>query len=198
MIEFSDKPSGFTRMTDKECNRRLQTIFEDPICNDILKRFGYSVFHRSSVVHSGFTEFFRDMYVGDAKNQTALEIGSFNGLTSYFMSHFFKKVITCDIVDQKEKYDLWKTRDNIEFVLITEENKQQKLEHYDYQFVYLDGDHRKPDVDFQLFGKCGRGLVHEAWDDSPANFDMVGRVHGAKFFGFNFAYFGPDEKKRKK
>lgn len=183
----------------KEVDARMRTIHRHPFCAKVMKTFGFEIFHRTSLIHTGFMEFFEDVYKDSGgykgRKHVAVEIGTWNGLTSAFMAQFFRKVITCDIVDEKPKYEVWKKLGvkNIEFVKVdSERDKEKKMMALEYHFAYLDGDHRKPDVDWLILNKCKTGLIHEAWEVAPENAIRVASHPNHRLFGFNFAYVGPD------
>lgn len=190
-----------TLAIEKEVQARLRILFKDEMCSRLLAVYGYDIFHRTSLIQSGFIEFFRDFYKDRAKDQICVEVGSWNGLTSYFLSFFFKKVISCDIVNNPVKYEICQDRRNIEFIKVKDEyDKMKKMMKYDYQFAYLDGNHRKTEVDWAIGQKAGAFFVHEAWEDAPENWAMVNGSPMAFLIGFNFAYIGPflDEWKERK
>jgi hypothetical protein len=117
--------------------------------------------------------------------KTAIEIGTFRGLTSAVMSQYCDKLITIDLAeglieDYSQRFDWAKTPKrqelwqklgitNIELMLVTDnEVKKQILNGIDYDFVFIDGDHtfEGAKFDFELTKRCGRVLFHD-YDRCP-------------------------------
>lgn len=175
---------------DKEMKARLWAFNKDPILAPIGQFFGWDVYDRSSVLHTGFIEHLR-LNREKYKDMHAFEVGTWNGLTSLYMASIFKTVTTIDIADMPIKYDVWEQggcMDRIVFHKIEHEDDKYRFLHQAYDFAYLDGDHTKPEMDFMLGKNAKHGfLVHEAWADQPANYQAIKDLRG-KFFGHNFAF----------
>ena len=200
ITRFKDEGS-IAQIAEKETNARLRLLHRHPFCRDLMKRFGYDIFHRTSLTHSGFVEFFEKFKQPRWEKMTLVEIGTWNGLTSLFLKQYFNRVITCDIEDNPNKYDVWGNTGGIEFILLKPDKEgsfeadKEKIFMNDkmkFDFAYLDGNHRKPDVDWKILNKCKTGLVHEAWDVAPENAIRVSSHPNHRIFGFNFAYIGPE------
>lgn len=108
-----------------------------------------------------------------------LEIGTYKGVTSLFMSQFCNKLYTIDLLHgklEKEtvvglvRHKLWKRFgvDNIEYLpAMCDNSKARIIEKLDFDFCFIDGGHTYEDVefDFERVKHCGRVLFHD-YDDS--------------------------------
>ena len=98
--------------------------------------------------------------------KNALEIGTYQGVTTALMSQFAEKVYTIDCVDYKFKYELWNDLDiqNIKsFIFIPDSTSKVKIiDELDFDFAFIDGGHGLDVLlDYLLCRKCGRLLFHD-------------------------------------
>lgn len=144
----------------------------------IQKKFGSEVFRRSTIpLEFGDVAIQRYMQ-RPPKIKIALEIGTWNGIPAARMAQFCSKVITIDIEDRPEKYDIWKymnVHDRIEFHLVSNETEKEELiKTLDFDFCYMDGAHALYTYsDWMMVRKCGRVLFHEYWEKQPPVWDLV-------------------------
>ena len=133
----------------------------------------------STIADKNFQEFFHKV-----KIDTAVEIGTYRGISAAYIAQFAKKVYTFDIVDYPEKYKMWrdlKVADRIVFNTVKgrydstknfegifEDNDRAVdiksiLDGLDFDFAFIDGEHTYKNVkaDFELVKKCGRVLFHD-------------------------------------
>lgn len=112
--------------------------------------------------------------LGGRNYRTALEIGTYRGVTAAFMAQFCERVITIDLkrglVEKNggsfDRQAFWRSLgiDNIELRLV--ENDAEKAEiiaSLDFDFAFVDGDHQgnAPAFDFELVRRCGTVLFHD-------------------------------------
>jgi len=131
-------------------------VFEYTKDNDLFKGSG------SATLEKDFIEFFPSI-----KINTAIEIGTYKGMSVAYIADFAKKVHTFDIVDYPEKYKMWddlKVTDKITFHLVKGElDIKSILKDIDFDFAFIDGNHSYENVkaDFELVKRCGRVLFHD-------------------------------------
>jgi SAM-dependent methyltransferase len=98
---------------------------------------------------------------------TVLEIGTHYGVTAAFFAELGYNVITIDIERSDMAVDLWKRlniSDKITYHIV--DNNIEKINvilQYDFEFAFVDGDHRSGQVkiDFDAVKKCGNVLFHD-------------------------------------
>jgi predicted O-methyltransferase YrrM len=150
----------------------------------LTKKYGKDILKRSAINLKNGAE---DIKYFMRKNniKTAIEIGTFRGVTSIEMSKHCDKLITIDlkngqIEDYKKKFEWADTPyrqeiwdyckvDNIELVTIeSEQDKIEFLKNTEFDFIFIDGLHTFEAVknDFELSKKCGRVLFHD-YDRAP-------------------------------
>lgn len=103
-----------------------------------------------------------------------VEIGTYRGVTAAFLSQFADAVTTIDLKNGKMEWDgqmfdrvrFWEAMGagNINLRLV--ENEWQKADlvaGLDFDFAFIDGDHRYQGVaaDFEMTRRCGRVLFHD-------------------------------------
>ena len=109
--------------------------------------------------------------------RTALEIGTYRGVSAAEMSQFCERVVTIDLRhgrmeqlgDTHDRATFWRSLgiDNIELRLVADDaEKRRVIEALDFDFAFVDGAHdaRVAD-DFAMVRKCGRVLFHDADDN---------------------------------
>lgn len=105
---------------------------------------------------------------------TAIEIGTFRGVSSAEMSRFCDRVITFDLHSGRleqlgERFDreaFWQSLgiDNIELKLVSDDReKADIIAGLDFDFAFIDGGHDSVSVarDFEMVKRCGRVLFHD-------------------------------------
>jgi hypothetical protein len=100
--------------------------------------------------------------------KTAVEIGTHYGVSTLLMSQFAEKVISFDCVDYKEREIIWNNMGikNVEFVHINNETKKNIINNLDFDFTFIDGDHKEGVfLDAEICKKCNRLLFHDYSDD---------------------------------
>lgn len=117
---------------------------------------------------------------------TIVEIGTYRGISTAYISQFANKVYAFDIVDYPEKYKVWydlKVSHKIFFNVVKSRyedniaknfegkfpkdkraiNIESVLDEINFDFAFIDGEHTYKDVkaDFELVKRCGRVLFHD-------------------------------------
>ena len=148
-----------------------------PFTKKIYEKFGPEIFRRSTIPLC-YGDLAIARYMKDKNINCALEIGTWNGLPSACMAQYADKVITIDIYDRPEKYDLWKwlgIDDKIVFYLVrTEAEKEDLIKNIKFDFCLMDGAHNWYTYsDWMMVRKCGKVLFHEYWDKQKPVWDLV-------------------------
>lgn len=164
----------WNRSMEKVCNKRIESILSDPILLKLYNKFGMPYFRRSSVFH-GLDRFLRKNGV---TGKLCLEFGTWNGLTAVVLSRFFKQVVTVDIVDNREKYEVLEYLNirNVTCITIASNEEKQKVirQHPSFDFAYLDGNHEDDaTTDWDLVKHCGRVLFQEVYPFQKPVFELV-------------------------
>lgn len=131
---------------------------------EIAEEFGQKIVHWSAARFGG------EKIISDIMDRLnvkkAVEIGTHLGLTSLIMSKHCEKLYTFDCWDYEEKYQLWKRfgAENIRYYTVpTDKEKGRILSTLEFDFAFVDGDHREGVVtDFNFVKHCGRVLFHDA------------------------------------
>lgn len=171
--EQIEERSARKREAERDVNERVSTILDDPQLLKIHQEFGGGVFHRCSVFHN----LNRILLKNGIKGKTALEIGTYNGITAIILARYFDNVVTVDILDCpiKKKIADFLGIKNIEFKLVND-NKEKAgfINSQEFDFCYMDGDHENDTLfDWELVKHCGRVLFHEYWSEQKPVFDLV-------------------------
>lgn len=138
--------------------------------------------------------------------KTAVEIGTFMGVTTAFMSQFCEMVYTVDLLDgavERMEREGWKNNfyrgtmwekmgveSKIWFQPVKcNHSKERFLKKVDFDFAFVDGGHGYDDVrfDFELVKRCGRVLLHD-YDKGKAVAQFVDDTGGFEIID-NFAYW---------
>ena len=138
----------------------------------ILALHGKKVLRKSALNIRGGAGVFERVMRGRAI-RTAVEIGTYRGVSAAEMSQFCERVVTIDLKRGKlellgEKFDrraFWNSLGvhNIELQLVSDnDEKRRLLNALDFDFAFIDGAH-DPSVadDFDMVKKCGRVLFHD-------------------------------------
>lgn len=157
---------------------RFNCLHRDPVLLRVFEEYGIEAFRRSSVLE-GFDEFLRSyMFAGD----TCVEIGTLKGLTAFVLSRYFRRVVSIDIIDDPQKYEIAKFLgvENVEFINVRDNaEKTRVIDALKFDAAYVDGDHAHDTViDFQLVKRCRRVLFHEAWTAQPPVLKLLATLQG--------------------
>lgn len=98
--------------------------------------------------------------------KSAIEIGTFRGVSTALLAHYSDAVITMDIKYYEEAMYLWAyagVMDKIKYYVVTDEIKEDSIRDVDFDFAFIDGDHEYESVqsDFEITKRCGRVLFHD-------------------------------------
>jgi predicted O-methyltransferase YrrM len=138
----------------------------------ILALHGGGVLKRSAMNIRGGAGVFQKVMEGRGI-RTALEIGTYRGVSAAEMSRWCDRVVTIDLVGGKlessgERFDrraFWKSLgvENVELVLVDDDSdKAQVIAELEFDFAFVDGAHDHTVArDFQLVKRCGRVLFHD-------------------------------------
>lgn len=108
-------------------------------------------------------------YLNKIKPRVIVEIGTFRGATTAFLSRYAHKVYSFDIKDHLGRHCLWEEFKikNIEFFKIdNEKEKKNIIDSLRFDFAFVDGMHRTPfpENDFCMVKHCKRVLFHDYRD----------------------------------
>lgn len=153
--------------------------FAHPLMNKILKAYGRRAFARSSGCE-GFLGFLDQIKAGE-RGGTALEIGTYHGITALLLAERFDRVISVSVDDEdpgrllKRELAQFVGATNIQF--FDAKDNAEKVAIVDslaFDFAYSDGDHTNDtELDFDLVKRCGRVLFHEAWPLQPPVWNLL-------------------------
>jgi len=151
--------------------------FANPMFKVVLEKFGNIAFARSSACME-FENFVRRI---NARGETCLEIGTYQGMSAIILTQFFNKVICVSVDDdlrrviKHEIVELLGIQHKIKFYDVN--NNQEKydlIRFMNFDFCYIDGDHTNDTLtDFSAVKKCGRVLFHEYWPLQPPVWNLV-------------------------
>lgn len=152
---------------EKLLYERFWNLLRDKQLMRVFKKYGPDVLRRSSVLE-GFETFIKAQGL---RGHTCVEIGTLKGLTALVLSRYFERVVTIDIVDDTQKYEIATMLGikNIAFVNVRDNlEKAEVIQAVQFDAAYMDGDHaRDTAADFALLKRGGRVLAHEYWDAQP-------------------------------
>lgn len=182
---------GFEAHLEKEITARMKYLNGSNILKTTFDKFGYGVFHRSSVL-CGFERIIQDCNIS---GESAFEIGTAHGLTAIVLSKYFNRVHSVDNTPSKYKQKIVDELGikNVTFVDIPNNAvKATVAKNISFDFAYVDGDHaRDTKSDWNLVKHCGRVLFHEYWPAQEPVFNLVNSLpeNQVRFGGLNFAYW---------
>jgi len=130
-----------------------------------------TVAHWSVAQNRDWLEYIKTLLL-EKKVKNLLEIGTFKGVTTAFMSQFVNHIYTIDknTIHSKGKIfpiDLWKFLGikNITYKIMNSGSLEFKkfLKGISFDFVFIDGEHISPfpAIDFDTTKSCGRVLFHD-------------------------------------
>jgi len=177
--------------------QRRMSRCTDIVVNKIYKKYGARFFRRCSAPADFADKVFPKFLKG---SKSVLEIGTLNGITAAVMAQYVDKVYTIDIIDYKEKYELWKwlgIEKKIEFFHIKNElQKFDLIESVDFDACYMDGDHAHHTwSDFFMVRKCGKVLLHEAIDEPSETYHLAQALPPNEIIYYDFAVRGHPDKR---
>ncbi len=132
--------------------------------------------------------------------KTAVEIGTFNGVSTALLARFAEKVITIDIKDRPLKHKIWdylKLKNIKSYIVKGNEEKKKILDNLEFDFAFIDGDHSNAQPDLELCKKCKRILFHDY--DHRSVYDTVNSLPKEELEVKDiFAYWEKGEKMKMK
>ena len=139
---------------------RLQVILNNEDFLNVYKKFGITVFSRTSIFDG------LDKLLDEIQPEgVCVEIGTRFGLTSILLSGYFDKVYTIDIDPNTKKNQIlaYLGINNVEIFNVRDnEEKAHILKDKKFNFAYIDGDHKNDTLsDFELVKHCGNVIFHE-------------------------------------
>jgi len=155
----------------------MPKAFDNLRVQKAIEVFGVKILGRTSVC-SQFEAF---LYQIRAGGRRAVEIGTYNGISTMILAQFFEEVVALTweepIADRSLKYKVWDAVGvkNIRAIeLANDYEKPEAMAKLDFNFAYLDGNHlQHTDSDFALTKHCGRVLFHEYWPLQPPVWNLV-------------------------
>jgi len=142
----------------------------------IVELYGDGMLRRSAINIRGGGGVFEWALAGKGY-RTALEIGTYRGVSAAEMAQYVERVVTIDLRRGQlerlgESFDrraLWSALgvSNIELILVADDaEKRRVVDRLDFDFAFVDGAHdRTVADDFALVKRCGRVLFHDADDN---------------------------------
>jgi len=110
--------------------------------------------------------------------RTALEIGTYRGVSAAEISQHVERVVTVDLRfgrmeqlgDKHDRHEFWRSLgiENVWLELVHDDTEKAALiERLEFDFAFIDGGHSRASVelDFNLVRRCGRVLFHDADDN---------------------------------
>lgn len=168
---------------EKKFYERFWTLLRDRQLMQVFEKYGPAAFRRSSVLE-GFERFIESH---GFRGRCCVEIGTLKGLTAIVLARYFERVVTIDIVNDRDKRDIAAMLGvrNVEFVDVADNSeKAERMAGLQFDAAFVDGDHaRDTDSDFELVRKCGRVLFHEHWPAQASVVSLVTRLGGARTDG---------------
>lgn len=134
------------------------------LIDELSKKFNIEELRREGSItnkeqEETFTKFLKKKPI-----KTAVEIGTYNGVSTVLLSRFAEKVITIDIKNRPLKYQIWDYF-NIKNIksYIVKDNKEKKelLSNLEFDFAFIDGNHNDVMPDLKSCKKCNRILFHD-------------------------------------
>lgn len=140
----------------------------------LIEKYGPRALKRSALNIRNGDEVIKS-FIDEINPKTIVEIGTYKGFTTAFMSQFCDKVITFDLVDGRveqvndnsiKRQALWDDLGikNIHQHLVkNNKEKAEIINNLDFDFAFVDGGHQYHEVslDFNLVKKCGNVLLHD-------------------------------------
>lgn len=116
-------------------------------------------------------------FVEIAHPSVILEIGTYQGVTAALMAQMVERVITIDIREQPLAREIWEYLGltNIDYQVLHPKTKAELIPTLDFDFVFIDGDHNHPEVDFYLTSNRAKHILfHDYFHDK--RFPRVNRL----------------------
>ncbi|MBK8916370.1 MAG: class I SAM-dependent methyltransferase [Phycisphaerales bacterium] len=149
----------------------------------IVALYGPKILRRSAINIRGGAGAFAWAMAGHGY-RTAVEIGTYRGISAAAMSLYCERVVTIDLAQGKlerngEAWDreaFWRSLgiNNVEMRAVRDDaEKAATLRGLAFDFAFVDGAHdRTVANDFAMVGRCGNVLFHDA-DDTPGDNNCV-------------------------
>jgi hypothetical protein len=151
----------------------------------IVKELGFFQVRYSCISCPEHEEIFRSFLRGK-KIEHAVEIGTFFGTATAVLAHYADRTTTIDIRRYFEAARLWLNMGvlkKITHYIISEaiEDKIALLNSLNFDFAFIDGNHRKGAVwDYELVKKCGRVLFHDYFHKTDKMPEIMTNTDGFK------------------
>jgi hypothetical protein len=162
----------------------------------LIEKFGNVINYMSCVYCNDGENYLRKFLEQVGEINTAIEIGTFQGVSAAIIAEYAKKVYTIDIEEHILTHQIWSFLDvkNINFYLApTREDEKSycasvfKKEKVD--FVFIDGEHFNDGInkDFDMVKKCKNILIHDHNSDFPEVVEFCKGITGYdKYYGGDF------------
>lgn len=113
-----------------------------------------------------------DRVLGDFRDSTVLEIGTYRGVSAAYIATRCKSVVTIDLSHGQlerdgetfDRYAFWKHMgaDNIELLLVEDDaEKASAIATLEFDLAFIDGGAVNVADDFALVSRCGAVLFHD-------------------------------------
>lgn len=145
----------------------------------LLKLFGTNILFHSCLGEIQYECKFRNMIKRAGKINTALELGTFKGVSAAFLSYYANKVITIDNMVVYIRDVLWAQfgleRKIIPYFVKDNDEKTKLISELDFDFAFIDDQHdyEGAQIGFEATKKCGRVLFHDYWLRFPGVCEFI-------------------------
>jgi hypothetical protein len=158
----------------------------------LINKFGKEINHMSCVyLHNG-EGVLRDMMKHVKDKVSALEIGTYNGVSACILAEYFDKVYTIDIEKQKLTDEIIDYAGDGKVITFIAKDRKHEIELVDsikYDFVFIDGEHFHGELkkDYDMVKGCKYILVHDYSESFPEVWEFCNSLEGYdKKTGINF------------
>lgn len=140
----------------------------------LIGRYAGREFSRKSILSIRDGAGVIERLLGGGEYKRVLEIGTYRGVSSAYMSQFCERVTTVDLINGKMEQDhqlfdrvrFWEALniENIDLRLVCcDASKAAVVGAAEFDFAFVDGDHEGdgPRKDFELVKRCGAVLFHD-------------------------------------
>jgi hypothetical protein len=159
------------------------------IKENLIKEFGGKINHMSCIYLRNGESHLRSLIEKIGKIDTAIEIGTYQGVSASIISEYAEKVYTIDIADmplRNEIFDYLKIN-NVKFIKVSsrkvEDETIEKIFLKDkIDLCFIDGEHFNGELekDFKACKNCNNIIIHDYATSFREVFDFVNNLKGWK------------------
>ena len=166
------KDESFTIRAYPEETNNVDIVGEEGFVDRVLQEFGMRAMRGTALTYHdvktnkrhNVEPLYREVVKGKGK---ALEIGTFRGVSTAVLGHYYDEVVTIDVMRNQEAIMLWRwagVHEKIRsWIIDTDESKRWAVEDFDFNFAFIDGMHTYDAVkyDFECVKHCGHVVFHD-------------------------------------